>query len=416
MSNDRPHWACGSCGYDLTGSLDAERCPECGSAFSKSGDEELGPNLVSLDDLPPHLRAQHAKNVRGDAAEIGTAPKPRRACTQCGYDLSGTPKDEACPECGAPPRALQKHSIREDQMANAPTGVLHRIRLSTLAMVVSAVAAVPMAVIALGSGRNDSAFGALVASTVWAAGTFFLTRPRNWRPGMAETPEREQLFVRRAAQITQAGWPLAAAGLAIAVAVPGGEVAGGVLGGIAALVGAGGMFFVRDYAETLNIWGGAEHGRAGHLLTIVLTIVYLKSSLLIWAWLAQWMGHLLSLPLGLLGGGVMLLCFATVWTLFDLHRTAQASGVTASHKLSREEERSERIQDRFADTIERQHSAEATTANPHFEADLAPIDDGPWRPPEETNKPATDLPPGDDPIPLSDDKPDGVPDWRKYDR
>lgn len=49
---------CGSCGYDMSGSMDASQCPECGKRWRLLG------------------------------------------CSRCGYDMTGCPNAAQCPECG----------------------------------------------------------------------------------------------------------------------------------------------------------------------------------------------------------------------------------------------------------------------------------------------------------------------------
>lgn len=72
ITRRRKRWyagRCEVCGYDMTGTPKAERCPECGAGWR-----------------PP--------------------TEPMR-CASCGYDMAGTPGASKCPECGGvwPPPA-----------------------------------------------------------------------------------------------------------------------------------------------------------------------------------------------------------------------------------------------------------------------------------------------------------------------
>lgn len=80
---------CPSCREPAALDVSVERCAACGSAF------DAVDRLVELHGPEALEGCYESEELRFDPAELAVP------CGECGYDLSGMPARDRCPECGA---------------------------------------------------------------------------------------------------------------------------------------------------------------------------------------------------------------------------------------------------------------------------------------------------------------------------
>lgn len=384
----RPHWACGKCAYDLSGCLDAERCPECGTAIAGVNDEELGPNLVDLNELPQHIRASAEAKIRGEHSTVAASEV---RCVRCGYSLVGL-KSGRCPECALPVSAGKGTRALDDTLTRAPMRYIQRFRFAMMGLTLGMLGTPSGLVYGAATGSALATTASVAFSALWAASVYYATMPR---------PNRgtgDMRITRSLARLTQVAWLLFAISASMSIQATGPQWMGNVAL-VFAIVGLAGLSPLGEQLGALADWAGEGLGPA--IRTAATSLLLFGAIVVIGNLVAgvPFLGLLMVfVPLSTLFFWISILVF--LFLTIRLTMVANAAVSSAKATYAHESRRSERLRERADQLVSKDMQSAPSFGQPGFEADLAPIDPGPWRPPVEeqnTKKPDDDLPP----IPLA---------------